>query len=64
MKSSLHNSSNRKINSFSHKNRKKNNPVPDAKEAESVNKNFLKKLLHPDYILFDWKYFSRDLEFE
>ena len=28
------------------------------------DKNILQKLFHPDYILFDWEYFSRELEFE
>jgi hypothetical protein len=28
------------------------------------DRNILQKLFHPDYILFDWEYFSRELEFE
>jgi hypothetical protein len=29
-----------------------------------IDKNILQKIFHPDYILFDWEYFSRELEFE
>jgi hypothetical protein len=29
-----------------------------------ANKQILQKIFHPDYILFDWEYFSRELEFE
>ncbi len=28
------------------------------------DKHILQKIFHPDYILFDWEYFSRELEFE
>jgi hypothetical protein len=28
------------------------------------DRDILQKLFHPDYILFDWEYFSRELEFE
>jgi hypothetical protein len=30
----------------------------------AATKNVIKHLLHPDYILFDWEFFSRELEFE
>ncbi|MEP6685094.1 MAG: hypothetical protein ABJA35_17600 [Parafilimonas sp.] len=33
-----------------------NKPVP--------NKEIIQHLIHPDYILFDWEFFSRELEFE
>lgn len=29
-----------------------------------ADKNILHKIFHPDYILFDWEFFSRELEFE
>ena len=29
-----------------------------------AERNILKKIFHPDYILFDWEYFSHELEFE
>ena len=29
-----------------------------------LDKNLLQKIFHPDYVLFDWEYFSRELEFE
>ena len=29
-----------------------------------ADKNIIQKLFHPDYILFDWEFFSRELEFE
>jgi hypothetical protein len=41
---------------------KNNSAVINNKSAPS--KNFIKHLLHPDYILFDWEFFSRELEFE
>ena len=28
------------------------------------NKYFIQHFLHPDYILFDWEFFSNELEFE
>lgn len=28
------------------------------------DKDILQKIFHPDYVLFDWEYFSRELEFE
>jgi hypothetical protein len=32
---------------------------------KSANKNnIMKNIFHPDYILFDWEFFSRELEFE
>ena len=30
----------------------------------STHKKIIQKLIHPDYILFDWEFFSCDLEFE
>jgi hypothetical protein len=41
---------------------KKHRSHPDKKFLS--DKNILQKLFHPDYILFDWEYFSRELEFE
>jgi len=36
-----------------------------SNEKTSVAKNsIVQKLFHPDYILFDWEFFSRELEFE
>ena len=41
---------------------KKNTGKSDKKIF--LDKNLLQKIFHPDYILFDWEYFSRELEFE
>ena len=41
---------------------KKHRSNPDKKFLS--DKNILQKIVHPDYILFDWEYFSRELEFE
>jgi hypothetical protein len=45
-----------------HKRTKKDRNNPDKKFLS--DKNILQKIFHPDYILFDWEYFSRELEFE
>jgi len=34
------------------------------KNKSSMKKAFIKHLIHPDYILFDWEFFSTELEFE
>jgi hypothetical protein len=35
-----------------------------SKNKPSMKKAFIKHLFHPDYILFDWEFFSTELEFE
>lgn len=35
-----------------------------SKKPTSRHTYFLQQLIHPDYILFDWEFFSRELEFE
>lgn len=42
----------------------KENTKRNANRMASINKKLLRRLIHPDYILFDWEYFSCDLEFE
>ena len=34
------------------------------KDKTAFNKNMIRHLIHPDYILFDWEFFSNQLEFE
>ena len=37
----------------------------DAVTNKSISKKDIQQhLMHPDYILFDWEFFSRELEFE
>ena len=53
---------------------KKTALVSQRNQKQKTNKNSANKLLHekdmllhvmhPDYILFDWEFFSRELEFE
>ena len=33
-------------------------------KTKSPDRNILQHIFHPDYILFDWEFFSRELEFE
>lgn len=35
-----------------------------SKDKSSSKKNILQHLVHPDYVLFDWEFFSNQLEFE
>ena len=35
-----------------------------AAKNKSERKNMLQQIFHPEYILFDWEFFSRELEFE
>jgi hypothetical protein len=35
-----------------------------SKNKSSMKKAFIKHLIHPDYILFDWEFFSAKLGFE
>ena len=46
-----------------HSNRTKNNSR-HINDKSTSRKNLIQHLLHPDYILFDWEFFSRELEFE
>ena len=32
--------------------------------TKSADRDILQHIFHPDYILFDWEFFSRELEFE
>lgn len=41
-----------------------NQQLQPENKKKLTEKEFLNKLVHPDYILFDWEYFSRELEFE
>lgn len=36
----------------------------NSNKKHSAEKNILQRIFHPDYILFDWEYFSCELEFE
>ncbi|MEP6467698.1 MAG: hypothetical protein ABJB05_15415 [Parafilimonas sp.] len=42
----------------------KNENVFILKEKSAAKKAILQSLLHPDYVLFDWEFFSNQLEFE
>jgi hypothetical protein len=50
--------------------RKSSNAFPHIKSRKSqpdkkiIDKDLMHKIFHPDYILFDWEFFSRELEFE
>lgn len=33
-------------------------------KTKSGRNNIIHHIFHPDYILFDWEFFSRELEFE
>ena len=35
-----------------------------ARKKSTGRNNIIQHLFHPDYILFDWEFFSRELEFE
>jgi hypothetical protein len=53
---------------------KRKSPFSNVRKSVKINKSnsnktpadksILHKIFHPDYILFDWEYFSRELEFE
>jgi len=45
-----------------HKTKHNNNYY--SKEKSSHKKEMLQHLIHPDYVLFDWEFFSNQLEFE
>jgi hypothetical protein len=36
----------------------------NAKNRSAEIKHIIHHLMHPDYILFDWEFFSNQLEFE
>lgn len=42
----------------------KNAHVYSLKEKSAARKAMLRSVLHPDYVLFDWEFFSNQLEFE
>lgn len=59
-KSNHHASAKRKsLNAFPHIKNRKSQPG-----KKITDKNLVHKIFHPDYILFDWEFFSRELEFE
>ena len=43
---------------------KKGYRSPGSKDKALNNKYSIQHFLHPDYILFDWEFFSNELEFE
>jgi len=49
-----------KKSSFSNKAKNRNSCIVKPAEKKYIIQHFL----HPDYILFDWEFFSRELEFE
>lgn len=64
MKKANHHTPVRKTSAFSriiNSIKTRNNKSTDEFFAD---KNILQRLFHPDYILFDWEFFSRELEFE
>jgi hypothetical protein len=34
------------------------------RDKAAEKRNIIQRLVHPDYILFDWEFFSNQLEFE
>ena len=42
----------------------KNDNYMQLKDKTAFNKDIIRHLIHPDYILFDWEFFSNQLEFE
>lgn len=42
----------------------KNRNTLYSKDKSSAKKLTLQHLMHPDYVLFDWEFFSNQLEFE
>jgi len=34
------------------------------RDKAAEKRNIIQRLIHPDYILFDWEFFSNQLEFE
>lgn len=53
----------KKITSVSEENRKQKTNKNSINKSLNEKQMFL-HLMHPDYILFDWEFFSRELEFE
>jgi hypothetical protein len=37
---------------------------PNSKNKAVNNKYIIQHFMHPNYILFDWEFFSNELEFE
>lgn len=37
---------------------------PDSSDTILNSKYIIQHFLHPDYVLFDWEFFSNELEFE
>lgn len=50
------------MNDGNHKAKNHNNYY--SKEKSSHKKEMMQHLIHPDYVLFDWEFFSNQLEFE
>ena len=42
----------------------KNSRRMRTKTKSPARNNIIQHIFHPDYILFDWEFFSRELEFE
>jgi hypothetical protein len=53
----------KKISSSNNISKRKNGSTYQKSKA-AERKYILQHLVHPDYILFDWEFFSRELEFE
>ena len=45
-------------------NKIKSNHYMHFKDKTDLKKNIIRHLIHADYILFDWEFFSNQLEFE
>lgn len=54
----------KKISSPDNFGKMKINSAMNLKNKADEKKNFIRHLIHPDYILFDWEFFSNQLEFE
>lgn len=54
----------KKLSPFSHIIKRYKKCKSNSHKKLMFDKTVLQNLFHPDYILFDWEYFSRELEFE
>ena len=54
----------RKLSFANEESKMKNNDYMQLKDKTVNDKNIIRHLIHPDYILFDWEFFSNQLEFE
>jgi len=59
-----HHHTTKRKSSFSNMVEKIKTPKNISNKKLLNHNSLLKRVFHPDYILFDWEFFSRELEFE